>query len=129
MPAGSVREAVDLLPSRRSRRRVAVASAAGTVPVDVSADAFTDVVTALLDDCLTGGRDAVRAEVSDHGTHVELVVSDKGPRRSSPDLVHAGTVPSHLAQALTTAEFFGGRLMIVDAPTHRHRLLVPSPTP
>jgi signal transduction histidine kinase len=121
-----LREVVDGLPSRRNRRRVELASTGGALAVDVPAEGFTEVAAALLDDCLARGRGTVRAAVTGHGSHVELVVSDEGQRRAAPDLLHAGTAPSHLAEAVTTAESFGGRLMVVDAATHSYRLLVPS---
>ena len=50
---------------------------------------------------------------------------DEGPPRAAPDLVHPESAPRHLAGAALTAESFGGRLMVADAPTHRYRLLLP----
>lgn len=117
-------EAVQRLASRRVRRRVEL-TAPGGILVDVPSDAFTDVVAALLDDCVGSGSGTVRAEVADRGTHVEVVVSDDGPPRGAPDLVHRDNAPAHLAAAVTTAESFGGRLMVADTSTHRYRLLLP----
>ncbi len=117
-------EAVERLGPRRVRRRVEV-TAPGGVLVDVPADPLTEVVAALLDDCVGTGTGTVRAEVTDRGTHVEVVVSDEGPPRATPDLVHPDSAPRHLAAAARTAESFGGRLMVADAPTHRYRLLLP----
>jgi signal transduction histidine kinase len=117
-------EAVERLGSRKVRRRVELA-APGAVLVDVPADPLTEVVAALLDDCVGTGRGTVRAELADRGTHVEVVVSDEGPPRGAPDLVHPDSAPRHLAAAVTTAEAFGGRLMVAEAPTHRYRLLLP----
>ncbi|NUR79337.1 MAG: hypothetical protein HOQ21_02670, partial [Dermatophilaceae bacterium] len=71
------------------------------------------------------GKGTVRVEVAHRGTHVEVVVSDEGPARGAPDLVHPDSAPLHLAAAVTTAESFGGRLMVADAHTHRYRLLLP----
>ncbi|GGM86795.1 two-component sensor histidine kinase [Terrabacter tumescens] len=118
-------EAVERVPSHRARRRVELAPASGAILVDAPADAFTAVVAALVMDCLSSGAGLVRASVRQEATHVELVVSDEGPRRTPPDLVHARTAPVHLAETVGTAESFGGRLLVVDAPTHRYRLLVP----
>ncbi|NUR79822.1 MAG: HAMP domain-containing histidine kinase, partial [Dermatophilaceae bacterium] len=80
-------EAVDRLGSRRVRRRVELA-APGGVLVDVPAESLTEVVEALLDDCVGTGRGTVRVELAHRGTHVEVVVSDEGPARGAPDLVH-----------------------------------------
>jgi signal transduction histidine kinase len=117
-------EAVERLGSRRVRRRVEV-TAPGGVLVDVPADPLAEVVAALLDDCVGAGTGTVRAEVADRGTHVEVVVSDEGPPRGAPDLVHPDSAARHLTAAVLTAESFGGRLMVADAATHRYRLLLP----
>jgi signal transduction histidine kinase len=118
-------ETVEAVPTGRARQRVELLVGAAPVLVGVPADAFTDVVAALLGDCLTAGQGTVRLQLTEHVSHVEVVVSDDGERRQAPDLLHPQTAPPQLVEAVTRAESFGSRLMVADAPTQRYRLLVP----
>jgi signal transduction histidine kinase len=126
-----VAEAVDRVTPRRARRRVERRIADGVL-LHVPADTFTDVVTALVTDCLRHGSGAVLVELSDRGSHVELAVADEGARRCAPDVLHAEThaalAPADLAPALAAAEALGARVMVDDARTHRYRLLLPRTT-
>jgi signal transduction histidine kinase len=119
-----VAEAVQRVTPRRARRRVDRRIADGVL-LHVPADPFTDVVAALVDDCLRSGTGRVLVELVDRESHVELVVADEGVRRGAPDVLHAQTRPADLAPAVAAAEAFGARLVIADEPTHRFRLLLP----
>ncbi|WP_076262943.1 sensor histidine kinase [Intrasporangium flavum] len=119
-----VAEAVQRVSPWRARRRVRP-DVDGGVQVGVPADAFTDAVTALVEDCARAGRGSVGVGLVDRGSHLELTVTDEGPRRGEPDLLHADTAPPPLASVVSTVESFGGRLFVTDAATHGYRLLLP----
>jgi signal transduction histidine kinase len=123
-----VAEAVGRVTPRRARRRVEQRVADGVL-LPLAADAFTDVVHALVTDSLRHGAGPVVVELTDRGSHAELVVADGGPRRCAPDVLHADLSPGlspALVPALAATEAAGGRLFVADEPTHRYRLLLPA---
>jgi signal transduction histidine kinase len=123
--AGSlVLEAVERVTPARARRRVERRVADGVL-LHVPADPFTDVVLALVTDCLRHGTGTVVVELADRGSHAELVVADEGVRRGAPDVLHAETRAADLAPSVAAAEAFGARLVVADERTHRFRLLLP----
>ncbi len=125
VPAATlVAEAVQRVTPRRARRRVRQDIADG-IRLVVPADPFTGAVASLVQDCAQAGRGRVSIALADRGSHLELTVTDEGPRRGEPDLLHADRASATLAAAVTGVESFGGRLMVADTPTHTYRLLLP----
>lgn len=119
-----VAEAVRRVTPRRARRRVQQRVADGML-LRVPVDPFTDVVAALVSDCVRHGTGRVLVEAADRTSHVEIVVADEGPRRGVRDGGHAAPTAATWGSLVTAAESFGARLLVADEPHHRFRLLLP----